>query len=330
MTGFEVSPRANIAFLTGPSDLLVLIAAMAPDEPGQMSDWVIVLMGRGANVPAAMLDVCAVMAPGASIHRLDIDSAEARSDLLDKTGRRFARVAISHLLGAGEEALLAELRRDELILTENGIATHVLPHSRARRLGASGQPRFQPDAAILPLAALPGLGLPAYLRSGAPPRVITADPGAYRRLHARLQTAFGLQDVAGRIARSASCAIVAGTSLCRTGIVDAAAEAEAYATRLHVLMDAPSPPLVVWKPHPRLDLEIALPPGQLVVERRPVPIELLLPFHHADCTMHSTASSSLLLASLWHGVAPRVIPLDMATGRLPHVDAVRQLAGPTG
>ncbi|MCC5997354.1 MAG: hypothetical protein JJU18_13405 [Oceanicaulis sp.] len=159
-----------------------------------MSSWSLVLMSSKGNISPAMLDVCAVMAPAAEVLQVDIDDADACEALLDRTGRRFTYVAISHLLGVGEEALLSQLRWDQLILSENGIATHVLPDGRARRLGADGRPGHRPDAAILPLAGLAALGLPAYLNSESPPRLIAVDARAYRRLHARLQAAFDLAD----------------------------------------------------------------------------------------------------------------------------------------
>ncbi|MCH8490005.1 MAG: hypothetical protein LAT81_08765 [Oceanicaulis sp.] len=320
----EVTRRNNAAFLTGPSDLLILMSALAHDDIG-MADWVIVLMRNGANVPQKMLDVCQTMAPEADVCILDLQDAGLLAALLDRIGRHFRRVVISHLLGAGENAVLAALTWDELILSENGIATHVLPENRAKQLGPNGYPPSFPDSAILPLSTWPGMGPPSYLDAPQPPRMIPVDAEFYQTLHVRFQAAFRLTELAMRIEAAPSCAIVAGTSLHRTGIVSVSDETAAYQTCLDALAQHPAEPLVIWKPHPRLMIDNIAESSRLLVERRAIPIELLLPFSHQDCTMYSTASSSLLLASLWHGVAPWVIPLEMNTRRHPHVEKVRQL-----
>lgn len=311
----------NAAFLTGPSDLLVMMSALARDDI-ILSRWIIVLMSNGGNIPPAMLDTCRVMAPGAEVFILDVQDEAARNALLAHTGRRFSTVAISHLLGKGEEAVLSALDWDELILTENGIATHILPAGRVRRLGPDGRPGFSPDAAILPLASWPGMGLPSYLDPARPPRLIATDPGFYRHLHARLQAAFALTPLARRIAVAPTFALVAGTSKCRKNLLSEAAESEAYRTRLAALAEGRRAAVVLWKPHPRLTLDIAAMPDGVITEERPLPIELFLPFDHPAGSMHSTSSTSLLFAHLWHNVTPHLIDVDMDTTHHPQIEKI--------
>ena len=316
----------SVAFLTGPSDLMVFLAGL--QHLGEsLAPWAVVLTGRNSNIPEAMVDTCRSMAQGAPVFFIDFDDPTAVPALLDQLGRDFDSVAITHLMGAEEEELLAELRWQRLILTENGIATHLLPANRARRLNRrTGRPRFAPDLAFLPLSGHPLLGCPPYLRRLPALKLLGHDPEAYGQVRASLTRNSGLAPIAARIAAAASCAVVAGTSLSRAKLLSPEAEARAYRTVLKRLARQ-GHDLVVWKPHPRLDCDIGKL-AHLVTVHDFLPLELLLPFGSPSVTVWSTASSCLLTARLWHGLQSRRIPVAMASARHPHVAFLQQVISP--
>ncbi len=325
----KTSP-ANAAFLTGPGDLLVFLCGLE-QIGGDIRDWVIALMGRVDNIPADMIDTCRVMAGGGDVVFFDFCSPSAQLDFFTRFGRAFDHLAISHLFGRFELALLEELKWQSLILTENGIATYLPPFGRIRM--APDDPtlrlRFAPQMAILPLSAHPEIDLPGYLRRQPDLDVISHDPKAYARVLRRLRDRFDLGWVDEAFAQRQTCAIVAGTSLARVGIVDAEEERRAHQRCIAGLGEGPDAcDLVIWKPHPRAGAQGAIAPAagaRMITIDNTLPLELYFPTDRSDVPVHSTASSSLLTAELFHGLPPVLIPVEMKLDRHPHAAFVRQL-----
>ena len=317
--------RDNVVFLTGPSDLLMFMAGQA-EAADRIADWTIVLIGTPRNIPAAMIDVCRTMAGHDDVGFLDFAQPEARDRLLDRIGRRFDQVAISHLYGRHETDLLAALRWESLTLTENGIATYLPPPGRTG--GKPGQPlpppRFLPDRAILPLSAHPGLGLPSYLSGQARLELRRASPAILHDLARALWPRLAA-DFPGIVPQGDWLAVV-GTSLSRSGAISEAAEHAAHASALAAACARVPGGHVLWKPHPRSlsGLPGPLPEGVRVLSA-PLPLELLLCVAPGRAEIRSIGSSALLSAQVLCGLPAQILPAAIDAARVPHVALVRRL-----
>ena len=293
---------------------------------GDIQDWVVGLIGRPNNIPDDMIGICRAMVSKSPVVFVDLD--QPLESFTDAFGAVFDTLAISHLFGNKEEDIIDRISWNSLWLTENGIATYLLPPARARRLRHNST---CPDTAILPLSGHPLIGRPPYL-SNCSSRILKHDAASYLRVRARLQATFSNYHemaVAKQIRRAERCHIIVGTSLYRAGLITKHDEREAYSSLISGIRERSPRDLIVWKPHPRAQSGNHANDFPVITPNQPIPIEVMLPHDVNNVVVHSIASTTLLTASYMHKLQVKEVVSNIDIEKLPHVKFVQRFVRKT-
>ncbi|MCF3641972.1 alpha-2,8-polysialyltransferase family protein [Rhizobium sp. TRM95111] len=320
----------SVAFITGPADLFNLLSAL-PELNLPIDRWIIAIIGTERNISQSMIEMCGKISGKEKIYFINFENKSSIGHFITEYGSKFSNIATTHLFGSNENSILSKIEWNNLILIENGIATYYPPFSRIKcdkNSYLNAKAKYIPDIAILPLSKSHQIGLPFYLRGYEQISTIGYDEKRYRATLSQIRSALGIRCLRTIFEESSKIAVVAGTSLSRTGVIDAETETNIYENLLETILLEGDYDQVVWKPHPRQN-SITAPnitsQANFTVLNDSLPLEIYLPFDDNSVDVFSIASSSLLTAELFHHLRSYRVQAELETKSHPHLEAMRLL-----
>lgn len=314
-----MSKTPDIAFLSGMSDLMLLYFYLKEYRVTPMSfkETVVYIYGTRKNICDEMLVTARSLFPEIPCNILYCEKNNLSEVLEAFEDLHCSTLYMSHVLGRFENMILDKIKRDKLILIENGIATYFPPSARIQYLN----PKSFHDLseAVLPLSQL-GI-YPSYLNFHKPTIIVPQRESflslaGIHQKHCRPLVDFP-EDV--------SVKIVIGTSLYRLGVIERETEEDLYLAELKLADEG----LKFFKGHPRAfaSRKLSQPTSNARCLNPHLPVELLAAGLYTKTKVKacSIASSSLLSLKAYGLAEISRIPAKLDSSRHPHLQFMQKI-----